>query len=173
MEWFVILWIVGIALWILSKLVSKTSSTVEQVKKDVNSRECPFCKSQIHKDAIVCRYCQRDVEPYKEPTAGEILSAKDERLRIINEVLQTFRESHPKVKFHFDNGLQRIKIKPTWFSGENSKKIRNKMIEVLNERGIKAKSVFLSDNEINTIGFWENMLEQTVEGLTKEKENRK
>jgi len=171
-EWFIILWIVGIGLWLLSKMFSKTAETVNEIKTIAKNRECPYCKSQIPKDAIVCRYCQRDVDPYKEPTTDEIIASRNNRLELINDVLQSFRESYPKVKFTFNDSLQRIKISPEfslWSKGENKKKIQQEMIKALNDKGSKANAAFLSDNEITTVGFWDNVVEQTVEDMEKDK----
>ena len=30
---------------------------------DMRTRYCPFCKEQIHYQALVCRYCTRDLPP--------------------------------------------------------------------------------------------------------------
>ena len=31
---------------------------------------CPYCKSQIHADAIVCKYCTRTIEPEAESSSS-------------------------------------------------------------------------------------------------------
>ncbi|MFH1021267.1 MAG: hypothetical protein V1782_11770 [Pseudomonadota bacterium] len=33
----------------------------------MSTRICPFCKEQIHDQALVCRYCRRDLPPVKQP----------------------------------------------------------------------------------------------------------
>ena len=32
----------------------------------MRTRICPFCKEHIHGEALVCRYCRRDLPPMKQ-----------------------------------------------------------------------------------------------------------
>jgi hypothetical protein len=32
----------------------------------MHTRICPFCKEEIHGQALVCRYCSRDLPPVKQ-----------------------------------------------------------------------------------------------------------
>lgn len=43
-----------------------TNSGTGQKKQEINTltRECPFCKSAIRRDASVCPHCQRESEPW-------------------------------------------------------------------------------------------------------------
>jgi hypothetical protein len=34
---------------------------------DMRTRICPFCKEDIHGQALVCRYCRRDLPPAAQP----------------------------------------------------------------------------------------------------------
>ncbi len=34
------------------------------------SRICPYCKEKVKKDALVCRYCQRELEPESSGGSG-------------------------------------------------------------------------------------------------------
>ncbi len=34
---------------------------------DMRTRICPFCKEDIHSQALVCRYCRRDLPPMEQP----------------------------------------------------------------------------------------------------------
>jgi len=33
----------------------------------MRTRICPFCKEAIHVQAVVCRYCRRDLPPAEQP----------------------------------------------------------------------------------------------------------
>jgi hypothetical protein len=35
----------------------------------MKTKTCPFCKEKIIHDAIVCRYCTRDLPPEEEPSS--------------------------------------------------------------------------------------------------------
>lgn len=37
-----------------------------QKSSATKTKLCPYCKSRIHADAVVCRYCTRTIEPKAE-----------------------------------------------------------------------------------------------------------
>jgi RNA polymerase subunit RPABC4/transcription elongation factor Spt4 len=72
---FVLWWIFGAALFIVAlpmslmlKPVGETGTTLQvgaTPSGSIPTRECPFCKSRIRADALVCPHCQRESEPWR------------------------------------------------------------------------------------------------------------
>jgi hypothetical protein len=72
---FVTWWIFGAALFIVALPMSLmlkpvgAAGTTMQVgatpSGSIPTRECPFCKSRIRADALVCPHCQRESEPWR------------------------------------------------------------------------------------------------------------
>lgn len=42
----------------------KTADAIGKNMSDM--RECPYCKENIKKNAVICRYCNKDVQPVKD-----------------------------------------------------------------------------------------------------------
>lgn len=73
---FVAWWLFGAALFIVALPMSlmlkpvATPGTTLPVgafpsSRSIPTRECPFCKSRIRADAVVCPHCQRESEPWR------------------------------------------------------------------------------------------------------------
>ena len=156
--------IIGVLLILISILITKVLNTVDLTKKAINppNRTCPFCISEIPKEATVCRYCQRDVEPYKEPTAQDIISKRRDRENKINNCIKSFEAKYPKTVFKFNKDFQRIEVESDNEQQNNLSKIRQEFISSLKEVGIEANSSFLTNYAIKTIGIMENAMERTV-----------
>jgi len=157
-------WVIGIVLILIAILITKVSHTIDLTKKAINppNRTCPFCISEIPKEATVCRYCQRDVEPYKEPTAQDIISKRRDRENKINNCIKFFEAKYPKTIFKFNKDFQRIEVEADNEQQNNLSKIRQEFITSLKEVGIEANSSFLTNYAIKTIGIMENAKERTI-----------
>ena len=145
----------------LGFLFKPVETAAEKLRIKFEMRKCPFCKSEIPKDAVVCKYCRREIEPEKEMTTGR-------RVEIINKVLDKFRSEYPEVKFRYDTTLGDVIIKVPFFTLRQKHKPENvqiKMIEELRNFGIDAKARYLSKNKIQTIGFLEGLKDKVSEAL--------
>lgn len=60
--WSVIGWIVALAMSLASRGPAFAVGQPGQIQGQ--SRECPFCRSNIRADASVCPHCQRESEPW-------------------------------------------------------------------------------------------------------------
>lgn len=50
-----------IGLFVLARLISSNKKPID----DSTPNTCPFCKEEIHKDAVVCYHCKRTLYPSK------------------------------------------------------------------------------------------------------------
>jgi len=155
-------------------LFKPVDQTIEKMKNQANTRQCPFCKSDVPKDAIVCKYCRREIEPIqpeKEMTPQDYVIRQEKRMETINKVLDDFRSKYPEVNFQYDTTLADIIINVPHIKKEeiNQKDIQLKLIDALTGLGIDAKARFLSLDRINTAGFVDRLLEEvSVENQKKE-----
>jgi large conductance mechanosensitive channel len=53
--------ITALVVYIFVVKVSKSLKKEQKEKKEVNTKECPYCKSEIHKDATRCPECTSKV----------------------------------------------------------------------------------------------------------------
>lgn len=63
---FVLWWIYGAALFIIALIHSFCLKPNESALLDEGMKKCPFCAEMIKPDAIVCRYCGRDLPVPKQ-----------------------------------------------------------------------------------------------------------
>lgn len=158
----IIIFCVGVVIWMVAKLAIDTARFRDNVKRVIESRTCPFCKSEIPKKATVCRYCQRNVEPYEEPTPEEIIKRREQRERLITDSIEAFKVSRPEFEFKLDKNNQTIKVSTGFQYKYELDKVRDEFIVALKKSGIDAKPSILDKQIISTIGIWENAFERAL-----------
>ena len=84
---FVPWWFYGTALWIIalphSILMTKDLGAVDERQLRSGGRRCPLCAEVVREEAVVCRFCGRDLPPLppkKESDMDEEASRESRRL---------------------------------------------------------------------------------------------
>ena len=171
MKWWLILLAVVFVLWLLLKLIESHTKLKNTAKRIVENRICPYCKSEVLKTASVCKYCQRDLPEYKEPTREELVEKRKEREDTIVGVLETYSNQYHEYEFSFDDKYHKINISTKPKLQAHLKNIRDKLVASLVEKGIEAKGTLLDSSTINTIGLLDNAMERTLEELENMSDN--
>lgn len=63
--WTVIGWIIALAMAARSRGVAQTGPGRARSQAAHQTRECPFCRSNIRADASVCPHCRRESDPWE------------------------------------------------------------------------------------------------------------
>lgn len=68
---FIAWWIYGVCLWIIAVphafLLTPNQETLDQRRADQGWRKCPACAEMVRREALICRYCGRDLPPLPQP----------------------------------------------------------------------------------------------------------
>jgi hypothetical protein len=65
-------WFYGWMLFIVALVHSLLLQPDEAAQLAVGGRKCPYCAEVVKRDAVVCRYCGRDLEPAKPDDEDEV-----------------------------------------------------------------------------------------------------
>ena len=85
-------------------------------------RKCPFCAEQIKLEAIVCRFCQRDVpaievRAFRRPSSdikipGEITTPSDARDLLVSLGCRVTHPEEGKWEVEYPSGIKRLAYSP-------------------------------------------------------------
>jgi hypothetical protein len=71
--------VVGVILFSVGKV--KEPSAPSHLDTNVGNRKCPFCAEFVKAEAVICRFCQKELPPIADPSmAQEVAPPNDEQL---------------------------------------------------------------------------------------------
>jgi hypothetical protein len=95
---FFLWWIYGAALFIIAlphSLITKGNAKVMEEKQLTNGmRKCPSCAELVKEEAVVCRFCQRDLPPVEMKPQLHIGGRDVEIVKMMDEYGITFDGSN-------------------------------------------------------------------------------
>ena len=106
--------------WNRSPAAAPASTAIAQTSTE--HRKCPFCAEQIKLEAIVCRFCQRDVPPievraFRRTSSdiaipGRIATPSDARESLVSLGCRVMHPEEGKWEVEYPSGIKRFAYSP-------------------------------------------------------------